>query len=160
MNLIRAQISWITGVPRRAICVAVSGLAMLGGASSTAGSPAGRSDPPFLTGVNLAGAGFGAERIVKGGARGEHGTDYVYPVEPFAPGYRSPSYFVSSGMNAFRLSFLWERLQPKLGQPLDAAELKRLVDATDQLLKLGAWVVLDLHNYARYENSLIGSDRI
>ena len=138
----------------------VSGLVILAGASSTAGSPADRSDPPFLTGVNLAGACFGAERIVKGGARGEHGTDYVYPVEPFAPGYRSPGYFVSNGMNAFRLSFLWERLQPKLGQPLDQAELKRLVDATDQLLKLGAWVVLDLHNYARYENSLIGSERI
>ena len=72
-------------------------------------------DQPFLTGVNLAGAGFGSERIVKGGGRGRHGIDYVYPVEPFAPGYTSPSYFVSNGMNAFRLSFLWERLQPKLG---------------------------------------------
>src|SRR6478672_4110568 len=44
-------------------------------------------DRPFLTGVNLAGAGFGSERIVKGGGRGRHGIDYVYPVEPFAPGY-------------------------------------------------------------------------
>src|SRR5436305_9149075 len=42
-------------------------------------------DRPFLTGVNLAGAGFGSERIVKGGGRGRHGIDYVYPVEPFAP---------------------------------------------------------------------------
>jgi endoglucanase len=117
-------------------------------------------DRPFLTGVNLAGAGFGSERIVKGGGRGRHGIDYVYPVEPFAPGYTSPSYFVSNGMNAFRLSFLWERLQPKLGSPLDNGESARLVEATDQLLKLGAWVVIDLHNYARYEDTLIGSDAV
>jgi len=111
----------------------------------------------FLTGVNLAGAGFGSERIVKGGSRGRHGIDYVFPVEPFAPGYQSPGYFVAKGMNAFRLSFLWERVQPKLGAPLDADEAARLVDATDRLLKLGAWVVLDLHNYARYEDTLIGT---
>lgn len=160
MTLDRARMSWLGRASRRATRLAIAGLAILVLGPLTAGSAADRSDQPFLTGVNLAGAAFGVERIVKGGARGKHGTDYVYPVEPFAPGYRSPGYFVANGMNVFRLSFLWERLQPKLGQPLDAAESTRLVDATDQLLKLGAWVVLDLHNYARYENSLIGSDTV
>jgi endoglucanase len=128
-------------------------LALIMFASDSRSATFDRSDPPFLTGVNLASASFG-------GSRGRHGTDYVYPVEPFAPGYRSPSYFVSNGMNSFRLAFLWERLQPKLNEPLDPAETKRLVGATNELLKLGVWVVLDVHNYARYKEEAIGSKTV
>ena len=103
-------------------------------ATSLTGTSANRADRPFLAEVNLAGAEFG-------GPRGLHGVDYVDPVKLFAPGYQSLDYFVSQGMNPFRLPFLWERLQPKLGEPLDAAEAARLVSATEQLLKLGVWVV-------------------
>jgi endoglucanase len=108
----------------------------------------------YLVGVNLPSAAFGESR------KGQHGTSYVYPVESFAPGYKSPSYFVSKGMNTFRLAFLWERIQPKLGETLDPKETERLVTATEELLRLGAWVILDLHNYARYDNILIGSTAV
>jgi endoglucanase len=60
-------------------------------------------------------------------------------------------------MNAFRLSVLWERLQPQLGAPLNEAELARLMAATQDLTKLGAWVIIDVHNYARYRGDTIGS---
>jgi endoglucanase len=141
-----------------AICVFTLLLSAVVGCSDGAAAEPWQSS--YLVGVNLAGAGFGAERIAKDGARGRHGVNYVYPVEPLAPGYKSPNYFVAKGMNTFRLSFLWERLQPKLGQELDAAETARLLLATDELLKLGTWVILDLHNYARYDGTLIGSSGV
>ena len=147
------------GLDRTAIRALVV-LAMVAFTSDSRSADADRLKLPFLTGVNLASASFGAERIEKGGSRGRYGFDYIYPVEPFAPGYRSPRYFVSNGMNTFRLSFLWERLQPKLNEPLDAAEANRLVGATNELLKLGAWVVLDPHNYAHYEDAPIGSKTV
>ena len=95
--------------------------------------------------------------MVKNGPRGQHGTDYIYPVETLSAGYKSPQYFLSKGMNTFRLPFLWERLQPKLDVPLDDMEAKLLVEATSELLKMGAWVNIDLHNYAHYHNQPVGS---
>lgn len=114
----------------------------------------------YLEGVNLATAGFGSERIGKTGPPGRFGFDYTYPVQRFTPGYTSPAYFVAAGMNAFRLSVLWERLQPALGAPLNEAELARLVSATHDLTKLGAWVIVDVHNYARYRGDIIGSSDV
>jgi len=56
-------------------------------------------------------------------------------------------------MNTFRLPFRWERLQHSLFSALDAAELQRLHTTVGALLQLGAYVILDVHNYAR--NGLI-----
>lgn len=114
----------------------------------------------YLQGVNLATAGFGSERIGKTGSPGRFGFDYTYPVQRFTPGYTSPAYFVAAGMNAFRLSVLWERLQPALGAPLNEAELARLIAATHDLTQLGAWVIVDVHNYARYRGDIIGSSGV
>jgi endoglucanase len=144
---------------RNMVAVACSITVVLFGASNFSNA----AEPwvsAYLVGVNLAGAGFNTDKIKKGGPRGQHGVDYVYPIEPFAPGYQSPQYFVSKGMNTFRLSFAWERLQPQLGKMLDVAEAQRLIGATDKLLSLGAWVILDLHNYARYDDMLIGSTQV
>jgi endoglucanase len=112
----------------------------------------------FLVGVNLAGAEFGS--ILKNGIRGQHGTDYVYPVGSLWAGYKSPQYFLSKGMNIFRLPFLWERVQPQLGQPLDEAESKLLVEAATELVRMGAWVNIDLHNYARYAGQPLDSTKV
>lgn len=131
-------------------------MAMLTALAAFTGEAAdGELSTAYLTGVNLAGAEFGENAVP-----GQHGVNYVYPVEPFAPGYRSPSYFMSRGMNTFRLPFRWERIQPVLGKPLDAAEAERLVGATEELLKIGAWVVLDMHNFAHYEGVPIGTDKV
>ena len=119
----------------------------------------GRQNMPYLTGVNLAGAEFGPNEPPDG-PRGEFGTQYTYPISELTPGYQSPRYFLSKGMNTFRLPFKWERIQHELKKPLDRQELARLELTVDRLTKLGAWVILDLHNYARYEDELIGSETV
>jgi endoglucanase len=97
-------------------------------------------------GVNLAGADFGESALP-----GNYGTDYIYPDPAKA------SYFVGKGMNTFRLPFRWERLQRTLGGTLDATELGRLKSVVTGLNNQGAVVLLDPHNYARYNGTLIGS---
>lgn len=119
----------------------------------------GRLSMPYLTGVNLAGAEFGPYEPPDG-PRGEFGTQYTYPISEITPGYDSPRYFLSKGMNTFRLPFRWERLQHELEKPFDSKEIARLEVTVDRLTKLGAWVILDIHNYARYEDELIGSEAV
>jgi endoglucanase len=107
------------------------------------------SQVPFR-GVSLAGAEFAADTEGNGQLPGVHGTHYIYPDSNYASGYTSPTYFTSKGMNIFRLPFRWERLQRSLFGALDAAEIQRLHTTVDDLLRLGAYVILDVHNYARY----------
>lgn len=110
--------------------------------------------PPLpLRGVNLAGAEFG-----EGHLPGVHGIDYVYPDPLYANSYDSLSYYLKKGMTAFRLPFRWERVQPTLGQPLHPEELERLRSTVKRITDAGAFAILDLHNYARYQGKLIGSE--
>jgi endoglucanase len=76
-------------------------------------------------GVSLAGAEFGVDAYGNGAVPGTFGVDYIYPDPAYAPGYGSADYFLSKGMTTFRLPFRWERLQPTLFAPFDAAELGR-----------------------------------
>ena len=112
--------------------------------------------PRNLRGVNLAGAEFGFERA----GRGTFGVDYIYPSPSYVPGYNSPTYFAQHGMDVFRLPFRWERLQPTRNAAFDPAELERLRTTVSQLRALGATVILDVHNYARYDGMLIGSSGV
>ncbi|MCY3023263.1 MAG: glycoside hydrolase family 5 protein [Planctomycetota bacterium] len=99
-------------------------------------------DPVF--GVNLAGGEFGK-------TPGVCGKDYAYP------GAAQFGYLKTKGVKVVRLPFKWERVQRQLNGPLDEGEVARL----DQVLALardrGIGVVLDLHNYARYRDKLVGS---
>ena len=108
-----------------------------------------------LRGVNLAGAEFG-EQSISADAVGRHGKDYIYPAPGFAGGYQTPANLVETGFNTFRLPFRWERLQPELGGPFDGAELGRLSRTVKYLNGLGAFVIIDPHNYARYRGEVIG----
>lgn len=92
-----------------------------------------------FTGVNLAGAEFGDSYLP-----GTYGTHYIYPT------FAEVDYFVSKGMNVFRLPFRWERLQPSLNAPLNSAEFTRLNTFVEYATSRGACVILDPHNYARY----------
>lgn len=103
----------------------------------------------MLRGVSLAGAEFGDG--------GKFGTSYMYPDAKYVHGYDSPRYFRDRGMNVFRLPFRWERLQPDLGRGFAADELERLQTTVSDLEALGATVVLDVHNYARYARKVVGS---
>ena len=59
-------------------------------------------------------------------------------------------YLKSEGVNLLRLPISWERMQPTLNGPLDPTYLagleKLLSDAADR----GMQVIVDLHNYGRY----------
>lgn len=102
------------------------------------------SDAPCFHGINLSGAEFGDPA-------GPYGTAYAYPSE------ETMRYFAGKGMNTVRLPFLWERLQPALGQRLDEDELQRLKDTVALLRKHHLTIVLDPHNYAAYNKAQIGT---
>jgi endoglucanase len=99
-------------------------------------------------GVSLAGAEFGETKLP--GTYGP-GADYIYPEAA------SVNYFAGKGMNLVRLAFRWERLQRSLNGELDATELARLKGFVDSVTAAGTTVLLDPHNYARYNGGVIGS---
>src|SRR5687768_1794327 len=92
--------------PRVARALAAGVVLVLACLALAIGKP-GRADPaasprPVIHGVNLPTGGFAPERLP-----GVHGTDYLFPRrETGAP-------FLAMGMNAARVAFVWERLQPR-----------------------------------------------
>jgi endoglucanase len=110
---------------------------------------AGCLDGKRLVGVNLAGAEFAPGKLP-----GTMSKDYVYPDAD------NMRYFQGQGMNTFRLPFLWERLQPQLSGPLDAAELRKIEDTIAIARSLGACLILDVHNYGQYRGKPIGSPEV
>ncbi len=92
------------------------------------------------TGVNLAGAEF------------DSGT--------FWPNAAEMNYFRAAGMNIVRVPFRWERLQPALNAPLDATQLSALRTVVAAARTAGLSVILDPHNYARYNGNVIGSGAV
>ena len=100
-----------------------------------------------LQGINLAGAEFGS-------VGGQIGIEYSYPKPD------TISYFAQKGLNSVRLPFRWERLQPVLNGPLNSGELARITSAVNTIRANGMSVILDVHNYARYNNNTIGSKAV
>ncbi len=120
------------------------------GSGSSAGS--GSSTTPAKLawrGVSLAGAEFAHTELP-----GTYGKQYIYP-DP-----ASAAYFASKGMNLMRLPFSWERLQRKLNGPFDSTELGRIKSFVSAVTATGSTVMLDPHNYARYNGKLIGSSDV
>jgi endoglucanase len=100
-------------------------------------------------GVNEACAEFGTN------LPGVYDTDYTYPKTA------SIDYFLAKGMNSIRIPFRWERIQRTLNADFDAAELTRLNATVDYITKTkGAVAVLDVHNYARYGQTLVGTSEV
>jgi hypothetical protein len=109
---------------------------------------AGRSDQPI--GVNVSGGEFGAaggseqETGFSNAAPGRYGVDYHYDSRA------TFDYLAAAGVDTVRLPFRWERIQPRLGRPLDPRELGRLRDAVARAGAAGLRVVLDVHNFGAY----------
>lgn len=101
------------------------------------------------TGVNIAGGDFGAEMLP-----GTYGRDYIYP-DP-----ATIDYFAAKGMSVIRVPVLWERLQRQLGGDLHDAEMGRLDAVIGYATSKGTRVILDVHNYATYRGSKIGSKNL
>ena len=102
------------------------------------GKTNGQKISPGIFGVNLAGAEFGEVMP------GIFNQDYTYPT------VEELDYFKSKGLTLIRLPFRWERVQPVLGTELDKKELQRIKDFVTEAAKRDIYVLLDLHNYARY----------
>lgn len=100
-----------------------------------------------LTGWNVAGAEFGS-------LPGRHGHEYIYPSASDLDA------LAAKGMNVLRLPFRWERIQPKLHGDLSAAELALLQEAVAAARGRNLAVVLDVHNYARFDDKPIGSPEV
>lgn len=100
-------------------------------------------------GVNLSGAEFASSQ-----KPGVLNKDYTYPA---ASDY---TYFAGVGMNTIRLPILWERLQPTARGKLDPTQLALLQQAVARAKAAGMYLVIDLHNYAKYYGYKIGSPEV
>jgi endoglucanase len=104
---------------------------------------------PSSFGVNLAGAEFGADKLP-----GVAGHEYTWPSNA------ELDYLRDKGCRLIRLPFLWERLQPQLGAPLDEPKTRELEEVLKQCNARGIRVVLDCHSYARYRGQIIGTPEV
>ena len=103
-------------------------------------------------GVNLSGLEFGIPDPNDGGtSAGTYGQTYGSPT------HAEIDYYASEHLNAIRLPFSWERLQPAENGPLNATQLGYLDDVVHYAAAKGVSVILDPHNYGYGYGSLIGS---
>jgi endoglucanase len=129
--------------------------------TATAPEPAPVQDPEPATsvatdgnGIDLVGVNFGSGVFDPSNVPGLYNRNYTYADESY---YKRHS---ELGFKLVRLGFLWERIQPKLGTELDAAELARIKQSLDFAQKHGIKVILDMHNYYRYYGKLINSPEV
>jgi endoglucanase len=96
-------------------------------------------------GVSLAGPEFGSAKAEFSNLNpGVCGRDYTYNSES------TFAYFCARNLRLLRLPLRWERLQPRLNQPLEEMEIRHLRTAIGWARKHGGEVILDIHNYGRY----------
>lgn len=67
------------------------------------------------------------------------------------------AYYKGVGMNTIRLPIVWETIQPTLNGELNARYLKNTTDFLDIANAQGMKVLIDLHNYGRYQEKMIGT---
>ena len=99
-----------------------------------------------MIGINLSGAEFGSGKT--------HNVDYHYP------DLAEIKFYADRGVDLIRLPFTWERMQSSLNGPLDQAELGRLKQFLADANTVGVQVIIDLHNYGRYNGNPIGSSNV
>lgn len=101
---------------------------------------------PPLRGVNLSGPELNPDKLP-----GRIGFDYIYPTLTELDEVKA------AGMTVIRLPVLWERLQPRLGFPLDRVELSRIQEVRDEAERRGLRLIVDLHDYGTYRGAPVGS---
>lgn len=63
----------------------------------------------------------------------------------------------NDGLNAFRLPVGWQFLvNNQCGGPLDQTNFAKYDDLVKACLVTGAWCIIDIHNYARWDGNIIG----
>ncbi|MEE5090803.1 glycoside hydrolase family 5 protein [Xanthomonas euvesicatoria] len=106
------------------------------------------------TGLKYAGVNLSGAEIKSSQKPGVLNIDYRYPA---ADEY---AYFAGKHMNTVRLPILWERLQPKAGGELDTAQLALIRQAVANAKAANMYVIVDVHNYAKYYGHTIGSTKV
>ncbi|KAF7171262.1 hypothetical protein CNMCM6106_005729 [Aspergillus hiratsukae] len=98
-------------------------------------------------GTNESGAEFGQDQLP-----GVLGTDYIWPSASTIKTLHD------AGMNIFRVAFRMERLIPNqmTGTP-DATYMSDLKATVNAITSLGAYAVIDPHNFGRYYGNIITS---
>ncbi|KAF7983588.1 hypothetical protein HWV62_20478 [Athelia sp. TMB] len=113
-------------------------------ASTTAVVSSGTLGP--LGGVNTAGYDFSVY------------TDGSFSGTGIPPPTSQYAHFASQGVNIFRIPFAWQLMTPILGGSIDETWFATF-DATVQsalTASTSPYVILDLHNYARWNGGIIG----
>jgi hypothetical protein len=98
-------------------------------------------------GVNITGADFSDTGPGGGLYAGTLYGQYYYP----QPG--DWTLLASRGITLVRLPIRWERIQPTLKQPLDSTQVGYVTTALGYAAAAGIKVVLDIHNYGRYDTT-------
>jgi endoglucanase len=119
--------------------------------TTTPGSPASPATParpmPYR-GINLAGGEFGSA------IPGVNGSDYAFPTTS------EVDYYMSKGMNTFRMGFKWERMQPAANGAFATAYDAGLAAIVAYATSKGARVIVQPHNFARYYGNTVGSAQV
>ncbi len=91
------------------------------------------------------------------------GTDYYdYPNTRWGGSYYTGSldYYKARGRRIVRLPLSWERMQPTLYGALDSTQLSKLDSFLSDASARGMMVILDCHNYAKYNGTPIGTGSV
>lgn len=108
-------------------------------------------------GRNVQKVGVGTQIGLNLGALGsgtKPGTPYVDYTGTSLAQYQR---WASKGIKLFRLGFLWERVQQSLSGPLDGPATAIITEQLDFAASVGGKILLDVHNYMKYNGVLIGS---
>ena len=101
-------------------------------------------------GLNMSGADFGTPGPLDATSSFSNANPGTYNSAYHFDTQASYSYVASRGITLVRLPVRWERVQPSLGGPLNAAEVSRITDAVARAAAAGMRVILDIHNYGAY----------
>jgi endoglucanase len=131
-----------------------------------------RFGPPFVVAVLLAGLGpfvfanhVGAQLRKELSLGGYQSDAHLNPDDRLNVDYVLPSdetmrYFLAKGFKTFRLPMYWNRLQPKIGGPLDPDKLIELDAFLKRADALGVVFIPDLHAFGRRDGFVLGSKEL
>jgi endoglucanase len=124
-----------------------SGLLACAQGNAAALAPYGNGLP--LVHMNVAGPGFN-DRVLPG----RNGYDYAFPASDYLDRWQT------RGIRIIRLSVLWERLQPVAEKELNTEYAQGIDKFLSQAAKRNMGVILDIHNYGRYYQKVIGTSDV
>jgi len=106
-----------------------------------------KNDCEYMLGVNLAGAEFAPSTLP-----GIEGKNFGWPTP------ENLDYWKKNGVRLIRLPILWERLQPELKKDFENSYCNKLKNTVKMIADREMFIIIDVHNYARYKGKAIGSE--